>query len=403
MTKTILCGALFTPTRWDGQASLQIDDGRVVHIEALASAGAAGPDVIDARDAIVIPGLVDLQVNGALGWSFQVDHAAHYNEILAYHLAAGTTSLLPTLITAPEQVLTASLSSLARQAAAVGGEAQAGQARTPGIHLEGPFLNPEKSGAHDPSALRAPDLDLARRLVTASAGCLKIVTLAPELPGAPALIGYLAGLGITVSAGHTAATYDDMQRAITAGLRMVTHAGNASDWPHRALGEMGFLSSQPGLVGTLMADDRLMGGVILDGFHFHPALLAPLLKIKGPDHLLLVSDASSVAGCPPGDYDSGGLLVTIHPQGFATSGRGGGWLAGSTITLLDAVRRSVSLAGLPLQTAVHMATLGPARAIGAAAHSGHLTPGAHADLLILNQNLSLRQVLLAGEVVRTYP
>jgi N-acetylglucosamine-6-phosphate deacetylase len=244
-----------------------------------------------------------------------------------------------------------------------------------------------------------PDLNLAHRLVDAAGDCLKIVTLAPELPGALELIRYLANQGMVISAGHTAATYNDLQQAISAGLRMATHAGNASDWPHRAIGDLGFLSSQPGLVGTLMADERLCAGIIMDGFHFHPALLAPLLKLKGPDKLFLVSDASTVAGCPPGEYESGGLQVTIHPQGFATSGRGGGWLAGSTITLLDAVQRAVRLAGIPLQTAVHMATLGPARVIGIQQTCGHLSPGANADLVILNQDLILRHSLLAGKIV----
>jgi N-acetylgalactosamine-6-phosphate deacetylase len=123
------------------------------------------------------------------------------------------------------------------------------------------------------------------------------------------------------------------------------------------------------------------------------------LKLKGPDLLLLVSDASSVAGCPPGEYESGGLLVTVHKKGFATSGRGGGWLAGSTITLLTAVQRAVNLAGVSLQNAVHMATLGPARAIGIAANTGHLAPGTRADLLILNKDLSLRQVIIGGQLL----
>ena len=381
---SLRAGSLYTPTRRLDDAWIEVQDGKIFSIE---TANGESHPTHDFSDAIVIPGLVDLQVNGALGYSFQAEHRDHFDAILDYHCSAGTTTLLPTLVTAPEETLLHSLSILARficeQAAFL-----------PGIHLEGPFLSPEKSGAHDPNALRLPDLDLAMRFYNAANGAIRILTLAPELPGTINLIQTLAGLGVIVSAGHTATTYDCMQQAMQAGLSLVTHAGNASDWPHRALGKLGFLASEPGLVGTLMSSPGLCGGVILDGFHFHPALLAPLLKLKGPDNLVLVSDASTIAGCPPGEYDGGGLRVTVHPEGFATSGRGGGWLAGSTITLLNAVQRSIRLAGIPLQTAVHMATLGPARLLGIAAHTGHLEPGANANLVVLNQDLSLRQVIV---------
>lgn len=395
MLSAVTCGTLITPARQIEQAVLRLEGGRVRAVETSAGPIPKGADVLDASGALVIPGLVDVQVNGALGYSFQAEDAPHFGEVLRYHLTAGTTTLLPTLITAPEDTLAAGLQYVRQHA---GGQPH-DEARIVGIHLEGPFLNPEKSGAHDPAALRLPDLPMMLRLAAAAGGMLKIVTLAPELPGAEALIRRLAEMGITVSAGHTAAAYADLRTAAGAGLRMVTHAGNASDWPHRAMGSLGFLSSEPGLVGTLMADERLSGGVILDGFHFHPALLKPLLKIKGPDGLFLVSDASTVAGCPPGEYVGGGMVVTIHPQGFATSGRGGGWLAGSTITLLEAVQRAVRLAGLPLQTAVRMASLGPCRAANLPGDLGHLEPGARADLLVLNPDLSIRHVVKDGELL----
>lgn len=397
MLTNILCGELITPSQQLRQAVVSIDQGVISSIDKLIDSPITTETTLDARDAILIPGLVDLQVNGALGWSFQADHHDHYAEILAFHLAAGTTTLLPTIITAPEAVLLTSLAALVHYS----GKPEQPGPHIAGIHIEGPFLNPEKSGAHDPSALCQPDKGLAEKLVQSAQGLLKVFTIAPELPNAVEVIRYLADLGITVSAGHTAARYHELQAAIAAGLKMVTHAGNASDWPHRAMGELGFLASEPGLVGTLMADQNLAGGIIMDGFHFHPALLAPLFKVKGPDGLFLVSDASTVAGCPAGEYDSGGLVVTIHPQGFATSGRGGGWLAGSTITLLEAVQRAVQLAGLSLQSAVHLATLAPAKVIGIDNRSGQIAPGMPADMLVLNQDLSLRHIILGGELINT--
>jgi len=389
----LLAGRIWSPSGFVEGVQLGFAAGRVCAWDALPSQPPQGQGILDARDAIVVPGLVDLQVNGALGWSFQASHRRQFDAIVAHHRAAGTTTFLPTLITASEETLTASLSVLAAYCASRPG------AILPGIHLEGPFLAPEKSGAHDPDALRLPDGALLARLLAAAGGRIRMLTLAPELPGAGELIQTLVKQGILVAAGHSAATYAQMQRAVNAGLRFVTHAGNASDWPHRAQRPEGFLGSEPGVVGSLLADDRLAGSVILDGFHFHPALLAPLVALKAPHGLVLISDASTVAGCPAGTYASGGLLATVHAAGYATSGREGGWLAGSTITLLDAVQRAVSLAGLPLHTAVGLASAAPAHHLGLSARKGHLGVGADADCVVLNEDLSLRAVIAQGEVI----
>jgi N-acetylglucosamine-6-phosphate deacetylase len=383
---TVRAGKLWTPDGWLSDSTLTITDGRISAI------GPAADDGLNVPDGIVIPGLVDLQVNGALNHSFQSQDRAHFVDILRYHLRAGTTTLLPTLITAPEATLLKSLSELSAYNVDL-------PVTLPGIHLEGPFLAPEKSGAHDTTALCDPDLSLAQRYFDAARGNLRLLTLAPELPGADTVIRFFAERSVVVSAGHSAAPFNAMQAAVNAGLSLVTHAGNASDWPHRAMGAMGFMTSEPGVVGSLLAIEELSGGVIMDGFHFHPALLAPLLKVKGVEKLLLVSDASTVAGCEPGSYTSGGLIVEVHPEGYATSGRGGGWLAGSTITLLDAVQRAVKLAGISLHDAVTMAALTPARFLNLHDRKGHLNIGADADLLVLDADLNLRHVVAQGMLV----
>jgi N-acetylglucosamine-6-phosphate deacetylase len=396
--RIILAGQVWTPTRHLTNHMITIADGKIAGlVEAQHEVIPVGEDMLDASDSTVIPGLIDLQVNGALGWSFQASDRDHFSEIVAFHLVAGTTTFLPTLVTADETTLLHSLDILADFLD------ESTLAMLPGIHLEGPFLSPRRHGAHDELALHRPDVTLAKRFIQAAHGRIQMVTLAPELPGAIPLIEYLAQRGLIVSAGHTAATYAEMRRAIAAGLSFVTHSGNASNWPHRAPGEFGFMASEPGVVGTLLAEPGLGGSVILDGYHFHPALLPPLLRLKGSDQLLLVSDASIVAGCPPGDYDGGGLRVTVDPRGFATSGRGGGWLAGSTITLLQAVQRAVSLAGISFQEAVAMASLGPARLLGLEGQKGELVVGKDADLLILNDDLSLRHVIAGGHLVPGYP
>ena len=389
-------GQVWTPDGFLRDRVLCLEDGRIAAIrEDDASLDVAANEVLDARDAIIAPGLIDLQVNGALGWSFRAEHRRHFQAIVDFHAAAGTTTLLPTLITARQEVLLESLRTLADFLD------KAKRATLPGIHLEGPFLAPERSGAHDPRGLHSPDLALAQRLDAAANGRLKIVTLAPELPNAEAVIAYFAQKGAIVSAGHSSATYDDMKRAISAGLSMVTHLGNQTDWPHRAAHPLGFIGSEPGVVGALMAESALAGSVIMDGYHVHPALLRPLLRVKGPDKLVLISDASTVVGCPPGKYESGGLQALIHPEGFAVNLRGPGGLAGSVITLLQAVQRAVKLARVPLLQAIHMAALGPARLLNIAHRKGEIRVGHDADLLILNQDLSLRHVLVGGRLFET--
>lgn len=390
--EAILAGKVFAPWAIPGPQTILVQDGRIAAIRPGITIQGENA-VLDARDALIVPGLIDLQVNGAMGWSFQAEDRSHFSEIAGYHASHGTTTFLPTLVSAPEEVLVRSLETLAEAIP------QIQPVTLAGIHLEGPFLSPEKSGAHDPAALRLPDHELMERLLRAGNYQIRMVTLAPELPGAGTIIRQLSDEGVIASGGHSAGKYTDFQAAVAAGLRFLTHAGNASDWPHRAMNEHGFLGSEPGLVGSLMAIPELGASLIMDGFHFHPALLQPLIQLKGIDHLILVSDAAPVAGLPPGEYESGSLHAIIHSKGFATSGRGGGWLAGSLITLLDAVRKAVEQGGIPLSEALTMATQSPAWLLGLQGRKGELRPQADADLLVLNQDLSLRHVVIGGRIL----
>jgi N-acetylglucosamine-6-phosphate deacetylase len=174
----------------------------------------------------------------------------------------------------------------------------------------------------------------------------------------------------------------------------VTHVGNASDWPARAFDPArGFRASEPGLVGAFMVEPRLSGSVILDGAHLHPELARALVALRGPEHTALVSDATPAVGLPPGRYRIGGLDAELRADGIATAGEG---LAGSAISLVDAVRVAVRQAGLELATAVRMATATPARVAGVAERKGRLAPGADADLLLLGPDLELRAVYRVG-------
>ncbi len=348
------------------------------------------PDLLDAHAGIVTPGLVETQVNGAFGHGSRAEDAEHLDAILGFYLRRGVTSLLATVTTGAVDELEASMAHLAERC---------GRLNLTGIHLEGPFLNPERSGAHPPEHIKKPDAKVARRFVQAADGKMAIMTIAPEMPGSAEMIEALAQAKVIVSAGHCLATYADMMRACDAGLGFVTHLGNANDWPYRKMNEYNFLGSEPGVVGSFLVEPRLRGNVILDGFHFHPALLRALVWARGVENVCLTSDASPAAGCKPGVYKGGGLDATIHPEGYATSNLGGGWLAGSMATLGDVVKVAATRSGLPLVDVVRMATSTPADIIGQGKRRGRVAPGYRADLVLLSPELDVQQVVLGGKPV----
>jgi N-acetylglucosamine-6-phosphate deacetylase len=363
-----------------------VEDGR---IEALVDAAEPSTEDDAYPEATLLPGLVDLQVNGGNGAAYDSQDPKERERATRHHLERGTTSLLAALMTAPLEHLHAALTALASDVDASG--------PVVGVHLEGPFLSAEKSGAHAAASLCDPSLPLVDGMLARAKGTLRMVTLAPELPGAPEAIARFAESGVVVAAGHSVATQRELERAIDAGLSFVTHLGNASDWPGRPFDEqLQFRRSEPGLVGTFLFDTRLSGSLILDGFHLHPGLARALVLLRGPDHLVLVSDATPAAGLGPGRYQMGGLDAQVHEGGYATTGQG---LAGSVITLLDAVRVAVEQAGLSLTEAVGMASATPAQVIGLADRKGALAPGLDADLLLVGRDWSPAAVYRAGKRV----
>jgi N-acetylglucosamine-6-phosphate deacetylase len=344
-------------------------------------------DDVRHENATLVPGLIDLQVNGAAGAAYDDVDPAVRRRATEFHLRAGTTSLLATLVSAPLDHLEAALARLL-------GDVDAGGPIV-GIHLEGPFLVEAKRGAHDVAHLCDPTPDRVGRVLDVAEGALRMVTLAPERPGALAATERFARAGAVVAAGHSRATLAEVRSAIERGLSFVTHVGNASDWPARVLDPaLGRRVSEPNLVGAFLVDRRLRGSVIVDGHHLHPELVRALVELRGPEAIALVSDATPATGLPPGRYRMGGLDAELHAGGLATTGEG---LAGSAIPLLDAVRAAVRLAGLPLATAVRMATAVPAAVLGLADRKGCLVAGADADLLALGPDLALRAVYRAGE------
>lgn len=327
---------------------LEIRDGRV------AASGVAGRGA-----GLAVPGLVDLQVNGIGGVDFAAAEAGAYELAGDALLEAGVTAYRPTLITAPEEELVEALKSVPSER------------RILGVHLEGPFLSPERLGAHPPAARRDPDRALVERLL--AAGPVRQVTLAPELPRALELVELLRGRGVLVSLGHSDATADEAARAFDLGAGTVTHLFNAMrPFAHR----------DPGLAGTALAREDVVVQLIADGIHLADETVL-LAWRAAAGRLALVSDGVASA-------DGGGRIVVVDGVARLPDGT----LAGSVVPLLDGVRRLHAL-GVPLEAAVGAATAVPARLAGRA-DVGRLSVGGLADLLVLDDRLELRRVVLGG-------
>jgi N-acetylglucosamine-6-phosphate deacetylase len=327
-------------------------------------------------DGFICPGFVELQINGSFGANVGPDPEALQR--LARELPkTGTTSFLPTLVSSPIGRYQAFLDALS-------GARNVPGARMLGAHLEGPFLSPVRKGAHDPANLLPIDLGLIRAL--AGSGLVSIVTLAPELPCATEAIRLLLENGVVPSAGHTDATYEQVEDAVDAGLRTGTHLYNAmSPLAHRA----------PGAVGALLSDGRTRAGIIADGVHVHEAALQIAYRQKGPDALALVTDAMEAAGMPDGEYELGGRTVRLEAGAVRLPD---GTLAGSALTMDVALRNAARLLEIPMHEALPMITSTPAAILGLP-DKGRITPGADADLVVLSEEGEVRETLVAGKTI----
>ena len=339
-----------------------------VDVEAgvVTAVGLAG-----AGRGVAVPGFVDLQVNGFGGVDFLDASSADYRVAGAALLETGVTAFLPTLITSPEEELLAALREIPREEA---------RPRILGVHLEGPFLSPARLGAHAAAARRDPDLALLDRLL--DAGDVRLMTLAPELPGAAELIDRLVARGVAVSLGHTDATSSQAHAAFDRGARGVTHLFNAM---------RPFLHRDPGVIGAGLARTDVVVSVIVDGIHLSPEAVLLAYNVAG-ERLALISDAITGAGLSDGAFSFGRLDIEVSEGAV----RGpDGVLAGSVLTMIEAVRNLHAL-GVPLERAVGAATSTPAGFLGEA-RLARLAPGLPADIVVLNDGIEIERVLVAGD------
>jgi N-acetylglucosamine-6-phosphate deacetylase len=372
--------AIVTPEGLLEDSAVLVDGERIVAVDYASQLSCpAGARRVQADGLLLAPGFIDLQINGAFGNDFTNEPGTIW-EVGSLLPRYGVTSFLPTIISSPrEKVVTA-------QDVICKGAPPGFKGATPlGLHLEGPFLNPAKRGAHNPAHLRLPDTVEAQSW-TLNRG-IRLVTLAPELPGALEMIEMLTAQGIVVSAGHSLAGYEQGIAGIDAGITYGTHLFNAMPvLDHR----------EPGLASALLGDERITVGIIADGIHLHPSMVALIWKAKGPLTVSLVTDAMAALGMPEGTYKLGGQDVIVEDGAARLAD---GRLAGSVLSLDQAVRNLVDFAGCRPYEAISTVTTVPASMLGMADSRGRIAPGFQADMVLLDSDLHVVATWVAGEVV----
>lgn len=359
---------------WDGTSLLDhpavvIEDGRILSI-ASRSGGElpSGARVFDYPGAMLSPAFLDVHTHGAASHDVMEATPEALNAMGRFLAAHGTGRFLATTVTAPLDATLRSLEALAKLIRLSPGR---GIAWPVGIHLEGPFLSHAKRGVHPPEHLLEPDVAAFDRFFEAADGQIRLMTLAPELPGAVELAAHATARGVRVSVGHSNATGEQTRAAIAAGAVSATHTFNAM----RALDHR-----EPGILGIVLTSDELFAELICDGVHTAPEMVKLWWRAKGPERAILVTDAMSATGMPDGEYQLGGMAVQVA-HGRATAG---GVLAGSVLTLDKALTNFLKFTGTPLATALRLLTTNPATMTGLGAQAGFLAVGQPANLVALD-------------------
>jgi len=364
-------------------ATLDIPRGDITvngtRIQSVGHASEAQDLVIEANDMIVMPGFIDVHTHGGGGFNL---HTTEVNQIGAYARwvpTTGVTAFLIAVVGTPGSLPEAQLGT----AIAAMNHFEVG-AEPLGIHLEGPYISAVKRGAHLPSWLRAPDATETERVLAITDGYLRVVTLAPELPGASAMVSRLIEAGVTVSIGHTDATYEQAQEAIALGITHATHCFNAMRPLHHRY---------PGPLAAIAQAAQVRGELIADGVHVHPAAMEALVKLLGPQRVIVITDALAAAGMSTGTFDFAGQPAQVV-SGVARLSDG--TITGSVLTMDQALRNMLSMTHVSLQEAVGMLTLNPARAAGVTERKGQLKAGYDADLLVFDASLALQATICRG-------
>jgi N-acetylglucosamine-6-phosphate deacetylase len=360
-------------------AVLLTRDGKIEYV---------GPDkqvaaehVFDGQAALLVPGFIDLHIHGGAGCDFMDQSAEAVEQICRFHASHGTTGLLATTMTAPVEKTMEVVSFY-------GGLSTRGGASILGLHLEGPFINEKFKGAQNAAWIEKPTLENVKRVVeSAPPGMVKMITLAPELVEDDEVFSYLKNLGIIISVGHSDLEYHGACRCMKKGVSHATHLGNAMrGLHHRNLG----------IVGWVMEQNDVTFDIIADGIHVAPELIRLLTRICSLDQINLITDAMRAAGLRDGQYELGGQEVTVKGMEARLSD---GTLAGSVLTLDQALHNVIRFTGLPIEQVIRFITLNPAEKLGLAHKKGSIKAGKDADLVLLGDDCKVLATWVEGELV----
>ncbi len=364
------------------EGDLLVEGGKIRMLGRVPQEAASGARSVDAAGRLVLPGLVDVHVQGAGGCDILSDDPDDVARVRRNLASFGTTSFLATTaidVTTGDQP---HVRHVLREAAA-----PRRGARLLGIHLEGPFVSIEKRGMIEERFICAPDGDRYAWVKELCGGRLRMMTIAPELPGALEIIADLTASGIVASLGHSDATYDETVRGIEAGISHVTHIGNAMRSMHHR---------EPGAFGAALMSEVLSAQVIADGIHLHPQMMSWIIRLKGLENCAIITDGIGAMGMPDGTYSYGGLTYAVNDGAARYLD---GTLIGTAITQLQMVRRVIGITGIPLHDTVAMASLVPVRILGVEDRLGSLEPDKEADFLICGRDLNVEAVFIGAEQV----
>jgi N-acetylglucosamine-6-phosphate deacetylase len=381
MLAALLNARVLTPDEELAGATVVVRDGRI-EAAGVGLAPPAGARTFDLAGLTLAPGFIDIHVHGGGGFSLITEDPNEIRSYARWVVSRGVTGFLATLVGAPLPQMKRWLA-----AAAEAGEDVDGGARSLGVHLEGPFVNPARRGALPAEGVRPPDVPEFLALAEAAKGRLKVITLAPELPGAAGVVSAARQRGVAVSMGHTDATYEQALEAIEWGVHQATHCFN---------GMRPFHHRDPGCLGAILSSPSLSAEFIADGVHVHPGAMALLLAAKSPQGTILVTDGIAAAGLEDGSYSLAGEAIQVR-GGVASLPDG--TLAGSAATMDQVLRNVVRLGLAPLGEAVRMASTNPAAALGLGQRLGRIAPGFAADLVALDDGLEVAMTFVGGQPV----
>lgn len=361
-------------------ARLWIRDGIIEKIESdLPSLPEGEYEFIDGQGHLIIPGMIDVHIHGANGFDMMDGSQVSIQEVSRACAKTGCTSFLVTSVSSSIEELLTMIRSVKN---VIGHEVGA---RIAGIHLEGPYLNPKRKGMQNERFLRHPNLTEMKEIFNEADGLIKMVTIAPELPGGMELISFLKEMGIVIAVAHSDATYEEAKQAFAAGASHVTHCFNGMRPIHHR---------DPGLVVAAFEEENVSLQAIVDGIHLHPAIVRMMHRLKGADGMVLITDALQAMGLGDGNYMFGGQHVTVS-KGVARLQDG--TLASSTVTMNEALHLTVKT-GISLEDAVKMASKSPARILGLDT-IGSISKGYDADLVLLDEQFQVQWTMIKGCIV----